>query len=266
MNIMTRNFSQTTALVTGASSGIGEAIARTLAGRGADLVLVARRRDRLEKIATEIRTAYGVAVTVLAYDLTDPASVSAIHEELRSRAIVIDTLINNAGFGMHGLLVESDPVKIAAQVQLNVASLVGLTREFLPELVFSGRGALVNVASTAAFQPIPHMAVYGASKAFVLSFTEAIAFETRDSGLRVTALCPGVTSTEFFDTMGTQDAAVGAVKTPQQVADLTMKAIDARSTPPSIISGLRNRMLILTTKLLPRKLVLNVAGGMMTKD
>jgi short-subunit dehydrogenase len=260
---MSRNFADTTALVTGASSGIGEALARTLAQRGSHLVLVARRQQLLDALAEDIRAKHGVKVTVLAKDLTDPASVASITEELKSRDITLDTLVNNAGFGMHGPLAESDAEKNLAQIQLNITSLVALTRQFLPELMASGRGGLINVASTAAFQPIPIMAIYGASKAFVLNFTEAIAYEARGSGLRVTALCPGATSTDFFDTMGTDEAAVGTFKTPQQVADLAIHALDARSTPPSIISGKRNHMLALTTKLLPRKLVLNVTGRMM---
>jgi uncharacterized protein len=148
-------------------------------------------------------------------------------------------------------------------VRLNVGALVALTRAFLPEMTASGRGILVNVASTAAFQPVPFMAVYGATKAFVLSFTEAVAFETRESGLRVTALCPGATRTEFFEVVGTDGARVGDYQTPEQVVATAMRALDARRTPPSVVSGVRNAATAVLARIMPRSIVIPATGRLM---
>jgi len=157
-------------------------------------------------------------------------------------------------------LAEENPAVIASEISLNVASLVDITREFLPGMLASGRGALVNVASTAAFQPIPGMAVYGATKAFVLSFTEAVAHETKASGLRVLALCPGATRTEFFEVLGDESAAVGRLQSAGQVIDTALRALDRDTTPPSVVSGWANRVVAGLAQRLPRKVSLAIAG------
>lgn len=188
---MSMTYRGTVALITGASAGLGVEFARQWAERGADVVLVARRLDRLEELARDLEKRHGIRATPIAADLALPGAGAALHAELEARGIRIQTLINNAGFGSHGPFLEQDPAQIDRMIQLNVAAVAGLTRAFLPDLAADGRGALVTLASTAAYQPTPAMAVYGATKAFVLSLTEAIAFETRASSLRVLAVSPG---------------------------------------------------------------------------
>lgn len=262
---MSRNYAGTTALITGASSGLGAEFARVLAARGASLVLVARRENRLAELADEISSAHGVEVHTVALDLAAPDATATLVAAVRERGLTIDSLINNAGYGMHGGLVDADAARLDEQVRLNVAAVVSLTRAFLPEMAASGRGVLVNVASTAAFQPLPLMAVYGATKAFVLSFTEAVAFEVRDSGLRVTALCPGATRTEFFDVVGSESAAVGRMQTAGQVVATAMRALDARRTPGSVVSGGVNRVGALFARILPRSVVVPMTARLMAQ-
>ena len=260
---MARNHAGTTAIVTGASSGLGAEFARTLAARGANLVLIARRADRLTALADELAAAHGVDAHPLALDLAAPGAVEAVTTFVRDRGLSIDSLVNNAGFGMHGELADADAARIDEQVRLNVGALVSLTRAFLPEMTASGRGILVNVASTAAFQPLPYMAVYGATKAFVLSFTEAVAYEARESGLRVTTLCPGATRTEFFDVVGTQEARVGDYQTPEEVVATAMRALDARRTPSSVVSGGRNSAAAVLARIMPRSIVIPMTARLM---
>ncbi len=262
---MTRNHRGTTAVVTGASSGIGAEFARVLAARGANLVLVARREQRLADLAGRIRAKHGVDVHTLALDLAAPGARDTLVAFVRERGLTIDSLVNNAGYGMHGPLADADASRLDEQVRLNVGAVVSLTRAFLPEMTASGRGVLVNVASTSAFQPVPFMAVYGASKAFVLSFTQAVAYETRDSDLRVTALCPGPTRTEFFDVVGTREAAVGSFQSPAQVIATAMRALDARRTPSSVVSGRVNRVTAVVARIMPRAVVVPATGRIMLR-
>lgn len=257
---MTMTYTGTTALITGASSGLGAEFANRFAARGSNLVLVARRVDRLEELAQALRSDHGVTVTVLPMDLGREGVGSELKRELSARGITVDTLINNAGFGTRGPLAEEDPDIIASEISLNVAALVDITRAFLPGMLVSGMGALVNVASTAAFQPIPGMAVYGATKAFVLSFTEAVAHETKNAGLRVLALCPGATRTEFFDVLGSESAAVGRMQTSAQVVATALKALDRPGTPASVVSGWANRIAAGFAQRLPRALVVGIAA------
>ena len=188
-----------TALVTGASSGIGAEIARLLAGRGvAALVLVARSEDKLEALARELCAGHGdLRVEIIPADLSQPDAARRIHAETERRGLIVDLLVNNAGFGSHGFFDERDGAREAEMIAVNVHALVALTSEFLPGMVARGRGGILNVASTAAFQPVPYMATYGATKAFVLSFSEALWAENRDRGVRVVCLCPGKTETNF---------------------------------------------------------------------
>jgi hypothetical protein len=252
----------TTALITGASSGLGAEFARVLARRGADLVLVARRRDRLEALAEEIRRASKVRVFVHAADLADPDSWPALKAYTDGEGLTVSTLINNAGFATYGPLVDADSARADEEVRLNVGALTALTRLYLPDLT-RGRGALVNVASTAAFQPVPGMAVYGATKAYVRSFTAAVAWETRETNLRVTALCPGATKTEFFDVVGTEEAKVGRYQTSEQVVATAMRALDARRTPPVVVSGGANRFGSVVGRLAPTRLALPLTESLM---
>jgi hypothetical protein len=246
----------TTALITGASAGLGAEYAARFAARGADLVLVARREDRLRDLADALEREHGITATVVALDLSDADAAAVLRRELDGLGIAIQTLVNNAGFGMKGAFVDAEPDRIAAMVQVNIASLVGLTREFLPDLVRAGVGALVNIASNAAFQPCPSMAVYGASKAFVLSFTEALAHETRESGLSVVAVCPGATATEFFEVVGESAFTGGHYQSVAQVVTRTLHELDRRDTPPSFVSGVQNAILAKLATIVPRRVAL----------
>lgn len=251
---MTLDLRGGTALITGASSGLGVDFAKRFASRGSNLVLVARRADRLEALATELRESAGVTVTVVPADLGVPGAAAALHGELDRRGIQITSLVNNAGFASHGAFNTADQDRMTSEIQLNVGTLVELSRAFMPQLL-RGSGALVTVASTAAFQPTPGMAVYGATKAFVLSFTEALWAEARGTGLRVLALSPGATTTEFFDVVGTEDAAVGRKQTSAQVIDTAFRALDRADGGPSVVSGRMNHLTALSTRLLSRRAI-----------
>ncbi len=257
---MSMTYRGTVALITGASAGLGVEFARQWAERGADVVLVARRLDRLEALAADLEKRYGVTAHAVAADLARPGAAAELRAELDARGIAVQTLINNAGFGSHGPLVRQDAAQINEMIQLNVMAVTELTRAYLPDLAADGRGALVTVASAAAYQPTPAMAVYGATKAFVLSFTEAVGYETRNSLLRVLAVSPGPVGTEFFDVVGSRDAAVGRMATAEQVVTATRRALERGNTPPSIVAGLGNRISTLAAALAPRRLALSVAG------
>jgi uncharacterized protein len=191
------------ALVTGASSGLGAEFARRLAGRGHDVTLVARRIDRLEQLRDEITSKHDVTVQVLGADLETRKGRASVISALRKRSPWI--LVNNAGYGTRGSLANLDPARELAEVQVNVVALHEFTTAVMPALVRAGTGGIINLASTSSFQPVPYMATYSASKAFVLHFTEALAEEVRGSGVRVLALCPGPVRTEFDTIAGTQD-------------------------------------------------------------
>jgi hypothetical protein len=244
------------ALVTGASSGIGEVFARQLAEGGADLVLAARSQDKLEALAQELEARFGTSVEVLACDLSEPGAGAALAARLAEREVRIDVLINAAGFGLFGQVHEVGPVQTSQQVRLNVDALTELTCALLPQMRARNRGAIVNVASTAAFQPLPYMAVYGATKAYVLSFTEALWAETRGTEVRVTALCPGATDTLFFDT-ASEHASIGRRMAPAEVVAAAFSALERRHC--SVIPGLRNRLLAGTPRLAPRQTVVRIS-------
>jgi len=205
-----------TTLITGASSGIGAAFARALAARGSDVVLVARRLDRLQALAAELEHGHGVRATAIALDLSVPGAGRALAAAAEERHLTVTSLINNAGFGTDGPFHQADADRLGEQINVNVGSLVDITRAFIEPLRASGTGVLVNVASMAAHNPIPGMATYAATKAFVLNFTEALWYESRPTGLRVLALSPGLTSTEFFDVLGGQ-AYSGSYQSPAEV-------------------------------------------------
>lgn len=195
------------ALVTGASTGIGAAIASDLAGRGVDLVLVARSRDRLEALAEQLRGANRIGVEVLSADLTDPDQRRLVEDRLRADDAPVDLLVNNAGFGHAGPFLDSTPDRSAGEIELNAVALTRLTHAVLPRLVAERRGGVLNVSSVGAFQPVPQMAVYAATKAYVSSFSEALHEELRGTGVTVTALCPGFTRSDFVDAAGAHDEA-----------------------------------------------------------
>jgi len=245
------------ALVTGASSGIGAVFARELARRGADLVLVARSEGKLAALADELSGSYGVDADIAVADLAKPSAAAELAASLLARDLQIDILINNAGFGLFAPVNEADHTVLSDMVRLNIETLVDLTREYLPGMLERDRGAIVNVGSTAGFQPVPYMAVYGATKAFVLSFTEALWAETRGTGVRVTALCPGSTDTGFFDVAG-DDAQVGRRIAPDKVVQAAFRALDRRASTV-VTGGLESWMLTNSSRLAPRQLVARIA-------
>lgn len=250
-----------TTLITGASAGLGTEYARRFAARGDDLVLVARREQALNSLAGELRAQYGVMVSVIAQDLARPDAAAELHTRTEQLGIEVDVLVNNAGFGTHGDVADADPERLAEEIALNCSTLVGLTVRYLPSMRARGRGAIINIASTAAFQPVPHMAVYGATKAFVLSFSEALWAEEKAHGIRVLAVCPGATATEFFDVAG-ESAAVGIKRSAKQVVDHTMREL--RGGKPSFVDGALNGFTArVLTRVVPRRLATVVTGAAM---
>jgi uncharacterized protein len=246
------------ALVTGASSGIGAAFARGLRARGHPLVLVARRADRLATLCAELGgDAAAVAVPL---DLTAPDAGERLERALAERGLGVDLLVNNAGMGHTGRFLEQPPEKVAAMLDLNVRALMDLTRRFVPPMVARGSGAVINVASTSAFQPVPYLAVYAASKVFVLSFTEALADELAGTGVKVQALCPGLTQSEFHETAGTDKVLFTrtGMMSAEAVVERSLRALD-RGTP-RVIAGWRNRLVTSVQRFVPQRLVRNVAG------
>lgn len=250
----------TCAVITGASSGLGAEFARRFAARDTDVVLVARRKDRLEDLAAEIESTYGVRAFAIALDLGTPDAAALLDAELTARGLAVDALVNSAGFGTAGPVALESPARVRAELELNVVALTELNIVFLPRLLASGHGLLVNVASNAAYQPLPGLAVYAASKAYVKSLTEAIWKENRGTGLRVLALAPGPTETEFFDASGSEDFKVGAMDTVGRVMDVAFKAIDNPRGGPTAIVGLGRAAQAHLNRLVPTRLSLAVTA------
>ncbi len=253
-----------TALVTGASSGIGRELAKLLAEEGHDVVLVARRRDRLEELARELKSR--VSPRVIAKDLEDPASPAEIFKELETEGIRVDILVNDAGLGIYGRFWETDLARQLAVIQVNLVALTNLTGRFLPGMVSRRKGKIVNVSSTAAFQPGPYMAVYYATKAYVLSFSEALAEELAGTGVSVTALCPGPTVTEFQEGAGIEETSLfrgPLVMNARSVARAGWAG--ARRGKRIVIPGLGNKLLKEIVRFSPRRLVTAVARRIQKK-
>ena len=247
-----------TALITGASSGIGFELAKLFARDAHQLVLVARGKEALLYVAGQLREQFDVPVTVIAKDLSRALSPEELLAELRQRGLQVEVLVNNAGFGAYGPFAESDPVVQLEMVQLNLTSLTHLTRLLLPEMVGRRAGKILNVASTAAFQPGPLMAVYYASKAYVLSFSEALANELRGSGVTVTALCPGPTPTGFQKRSGMKSSGhlSSFAMDVESVARIGYQGMLRGKTV--VIPGLRNRLLAQLVQFVPRDLVTSI--------
>lgn len=247
------------ALITGASSGIGECFARRLAAGGADVVLVARRADRLEALADDLRR-LGISVEVLAADLQREPGRCEVAERLTATEAPVDVLVNNAGFGTSGTFADLPVDRELEMVELNVVAVVQLTSAALGAMAAAGGGAIVNVASLAAFQPLAKSATYAASKAFVLSFTEAVAHESRGSGVWLQALCPGFTRTEFHDVNDFNASRLpGFVwQSAEQVVDTSLAALGTSKVV--VVPGLVNRLAATSATLAPRGLVRRVAS------
>ena len=240
-------------LITGASGGIGAAFASRLAKEGSNLILVARSEDKLLALANKLSIEYKIRCEVIVADLSLPESAQNIFEETQKRNLQIDVLINNAGFGTYGEFETLDPVKEHKEIMLNVASLVAMTHQFIPQMLARKQGAIINLASVAGYQPIPYMAVYAATKAFVLSFSEALWGEYHTEGISVLALSPGETATDFFKEIGPQYGTHGKMETPEQVVTVGLLALLQRRS--SVISGKQNNILANSSRFAPRKLV-----------
>ncbi len=251
-----------TALITGASAGLGVEFAKLFAADRHDVVLVARRRDRLDALAAALEKEHGGRAHVIALDLGVPDGAQRLLDELSRRGLAIDFLVNNAGFGERGRFCDLSAARSLEMVQVNVTTVVTLTRALLPGMIERGRGRVLNVGSVAGFQPGPFMAVYYASKAFVNSFTEALAFELRGTGVTATVSCPGATITEFGAVAGTDRSRLfrlGAAPA-QRVA---REAYDAMMAGKAmVVHGLKNKLAVQSLRLGPRAFVTRVAASL----
>ncbi|MFE1245699.1 SDR family NAD(P)-dependent oxidoreductase [Fictibacillus sp. NPDC058756] len=247
-----------TVLITGASSGIGLEFASLFAKDGYQLVLNARNESRLQEIANELKSKYGVTVTVAAKDLSIPESADELSSELASAGIEVDVLINNAGFAAYGPFNETFWKEEKDMIQVNIMALTALTKQLLPGMIKRNSGKILNVASTAAFQPGPLMAVYYATKAYVLSFSEAVNYELRNTNVSVTALCPGATATNFEKRANLESSRLfqsGAM----DARDVALEGYKALKEKKSLeIPGFKNKALAYLVRFLPRKSVLEI--------
>jgi uncharacterized protein len=244
-----------TALITGASSGIGLELTRLLARDGYDVVLVARSEAKLRELARELESQHGVSARVVVRDLAVPNSAQDVFEA----AGAVDVLINNAGYGLAGSFTETDLRKELEMIQVNIAALTHLTKLFLQPMIARRSGRILNVASTAAFQPGPLMAVYYATKAYVLSFSEAIADELRDSGVTVTALCPGPTATGFAGVAGMESSRLFKISKPMDSAAVARFGYEAMKRGKRVaIPGIRNKLLTQSIRISPRWMVTTI--------
>lgn len=251
------------ALVTGPSAGIGREIARQLAAGGTHLVLTARRRNRLDELAAETRR-LNVSVEVFVADLCKPEGPAAIFDFTREKGIAVDLLVNNAGFGAHGHFRAQPFERLAEMVQVNITAVMHLTHLFLPQMIERGRGDILVVSSTAAFQPVPYLAAYAATKAFDLLWAEALAEEVRKHGVRVCALCPGSTTTEFQEIAGSPKHALRQPETAEKVARVGLHAMAAGKRV--VISGMRNWVGAQAQRVLPRSVIAKMVARLFEKQ
>ncbi len=250
-----------TALITGASYGIGATFARELAARKTDVILVARSEDKLQQLATELQERYGIKAEVIVQDLTEPAAGTKLFESVAQKRLTVDLLINNAGFGDYGTFADRDLQRQLDMVQLNIKVLVELTHLFLKQMRERRSGSIINVSSIGGFQPIPYMSVYAASKAFVLSFTEALGAENQNTGVTVQALCPGPTKSNFFENAKFPQS-VDATSS-QNYADseeVVRDSLDALNKNQSnVVTGsFINQVIVNLPRFLPREMLVNV--------
>ncbi|HEV7860225.1 MAG TPA: SDR family oxidoreductase [Pyrinomonadaceae bacterium] len=248
-----------TTLITGASSGIGEVFARKLAARKENLLLVARSEDKLANLCNELGRAHEVNAQFVAMDLSEAGAGERLYEETLRRGLEVETLINNAGFGSMGDFTGQEIGRELNMIDLNVKALVDLTYRFLLPMRERKRGAIINVASTASFQPVPFMSTYAATKAFVLSFSEALWEENRPYGIKVLALCPGVTETNFFEAAQIDRPPGRVVQTPEAVVETALGALERGKG--HVVSGWANYLMIQAERLVPRSIVARAAGA-----
>jgi short-subunit dehydrogenase len=247
-----------TTLITGASTGIGAAFARKLAARGRNVLLVARSEDKLIALCNELGRLTSIRAQYLALDLRQPDAAAQLFEETKKRELEIDMLINNAGFGSMGDFSKLDLDRELEMIELNVRAVVDLTHRFLPPMRERKRGTIINVASTAGFQAVPYMATYAATKAFVLSFSEALSEENRAHGIQVMALCPGVTETNFFEASKIDRPPMRTIQTAEEVVDAALRGLTRHKS--LVISGWTNWFTVEAERFVPRSVVTKVAG------
>ncbi len=260
------NIMNNTALITGASGGIGMELARVHASKGGDLVLVARNKAKLDELKAELEQEYKVKIHTIGKDLAALNAAREVYDEVQSKHIQIDYLVNNAGFGDYGMFAETDWDKEQKMINLNITALTQFTKLFLQDMVRRGSGRIMNVASTAAFQPGPIMAVYFATKAYVLNFSEAVDNEVRSSGVTVTALCPGPTESGFQAAAALEDSSlVKGKKLPssKEVAEYGYAAMMKGKTVA--IHGFMNYLLVNASRFVPRSFVVKLARRMQDK-
>jgi hypothetical protein len=248
------------ALITGASAGIGVAIARELAAGGTNLVLTARRRDRLAGLATELTTKHAIRTLVCVADLAQPLGPQQIFSFTEEKDIAIDLLVNNAGFGAYGEFHKARLDRLIEMTQVNVTAVVHMTRLYLPGMISRGSGDILIVASTAAFQAVPYISTYAATKVFDLHFAEGLAEEVRQYGVRVCGLCPGSTETEFFQVAGQRNHTRSSPEKAEKVAHVGLAALAAGKS--SVISGFKNWLGAETVRMVPRRTVTRITAGM----
>jgi len=249
------------ALITGASAGIGKAFAEVLAGGGTNLVLTARRRERLDSLAKSLSSAHAIRAEVCSADLADPGGPEQVFAFTAERSIEISLLINNAGFGAYGEFADMALERLLQMVQVNCSAVIHLTRLFLPKMIARRKGDILIVASTAAFQAVPYISTYAATKGFDLLFAEGLAEEVREHGVRVCGLCPGSTISEFHEVAG-QTRFIGRHRqeSAEKVARTGLAALLAGKS--CVISGTRNYLGANLQRLVPRRLVSQIAAGM----
>ncbi|MCA8999422.1 MAG: SDR family oxidoreductase [Planctomycetaceae bacterium] len=247
-----------TVLVTGASSGIGWELAKLFAADGANLILVARSQDKLEQLAQEVHQQHGVSATVLPRDLSVPGAAQSLIEDISGQGLTVDTLVNNAGFGQMGRFATIDPKRHRDMMQLNMQVLTELSQLFLPGMLERNRGGILNLGSTAAFQPGPNSAVYYATKAYVLSLTEALHYELRNTNVKVTCLCPGPTRTGFGEDSGMESTRVFRWNSMSVEKVARMGHRGFRKGKRLVMPGLINRILAASVRFTPRPIILDV--------
>lgn len=247
-----------TTIITGASSGIGEAFAHQLAAKGRNLLLVARSEDKLISICNEIGRTSNIRAQYLALDLAQPEASAILFEEAQKRGLNVDMLINNAGVGSMEDFLQLNLERELKMIDLNVKAVVELTYRFLKPMRAQKQGVIVNVASTAGFQPVPFMSTYAATKAFVLSFSEALWEENRPHGILVMALCPGVTETNFFEAAGIEKPPLRVSQSPEDVVETALRALQRRKS--HVITGWTNFVMVQAERIAPRSLVVRMAG------
>ncbi|MBO3460705.1 SDR family oxidoreductase [Aetokthonos hydrillicola Thurmond2011] len=249
-----------TALITGASGGIGQAFAEELAAQNINLVLVSRSEEKLNQLAQQLQAQYKIQVDAIVKDLTEPSATQVVYDTVQAKGLRIDLLINNAGFGDYGDFAERDGERQLKIIQLNIIALVDLTHKFLPEMRQRRSGGIINLSSLSGFQPIPYLSVYAASKAFILSFSQALWAENRDYGVRVLVVCPGPVDTNFFAEAQIPVALAGKtnkISTSKEVARASLKALE-RGDSTVVIGDFNTHAITKLSPLVPRKILLTM--------